>query len=114
MHKYINEIPDRDYDNTYKDRRNCMDIAVISYSLLEYVKSCKLVNFNKIMNSNYRWYLVDLNIVEYFRNSNSIYDDMNEIILNLSKRSHRKKFVKTIKHYIEIFKIEEMLEEVEK
>ena len=84
------------------------------HSLLECVKGCKLVSFNEIMKSNLRGYLVDLDIVEYFENSNSIYDDMNEITLNLSMRSHRKKFIKTIEHCMKIFNIKEILEEVEK
>ena len=68
----------------------------MSHSLLEYFKGCKLVEFNKIMNSDRREYLVDLNIVKYFRNLNSIYNEINKISLNLSKKSHRKKFLQVI------------------
>jgi len=63
-----------------------------------------LVEYNKIINSSYRGYLVDLDIVEYFRNLNNFHDKINEIILNLSKRSYRKNFLKAIESYIEIFK----------
>ena len=110
----MNEILNWDYDNTHKDRKNYINIVVISYGLVEYVKGSKLVEYDEIVNSDHRGYLVNINIVNYFDNSNSIYDKINKISLNLEKRSYRKKFIDVIDHYIEMFKIKVKLKVVEK
>ena len=93
MYKFVNKILVRDYDNTHKDSSKCINLVVISCGLLEHIKRWKLVNYKEIIHSDYRRYLVDLNIVEYFKHLNSLYDKINKITLNLFKRSHRKKFV---------------------
>ena len=86
----------------------------MSYSSLEYVRGCELVDYEEIIHSNQRGYLVDLDIVKYFKHSNSLWNKINKNTLNSSKRSHRKKFVKTIKDYMDRLKIEDILEEAEK
>ena len=114
VYKYVNEILIKDYDNTYKNGSKYINIVIISYDLLEHVKECKLVNYEEIIHSNCRGYLVDISIIEYFEYPNSCYDKINKITLNLFKRSYIKKFVQMIKDYMNRLKIEDILEEVEK
>jgi len=51
VHKYINEIPNEDYDNTHKDGRNYIDIVVMSYGCLISLFSICLSTFAR--NSSY-------------------------------------------------------------
>ena len=103
-----------DYDNTHKQGSKYINIAAVFHGLLEYEKGCKLIEFKKTINSNHRGYLINLDIVEYFDHSNSIHNKTNNIMLNLSKKSYRKKFVQTIEKYIDRLNIEDILDEIDK
>ena len=37
-----------------------------SYSLIEYVKGCKLLEYNEIMVSDHRVHVIDMNLEDYF------------------------------------------------
>ena len=114
MYKYVNKIPVGDYDNIHNKGSKCIDLVTMLYSLLEHVKGCKLVDYEEIIHSSYRGYLVNLNIVRYFKHSNRYYDEIDEITLNPSRRSHKKKFIYMIEDCMDRLKIEDILEEVEK
>ena len=38
IYKYVNNTPDRELDNTYERGSKCIDMVVITYGLVKYIK----------------------------------------------------------------------------
>ena len=49
-------------DSRYIAGSRCIDSITVSYDLMEFVDRSKLYETNKIMNTDHRSYVIDLNI----------------------------------------------------
>ena len=54
-------------DNTYQDRSKYIDTIVVLDSILAFVEGCKLCKVNKILDTDHQGYIVDVNLIEYFK-----------------------------------------------
>ena len=62
----MNNTPDREFDNTHEQESKYIDIVAIICRLVEYIKDCQITECNEIINNDYRGFLIDLDLVEYF------------------------------------------------
>ena len=83
-------------DNIYKIGSKPIHSIAASPSIMNCIEGYKLIEVNEIVLSNHRGYLIDINLELYFSEQISLWNTINRRILNLSRRSHRKKFCKSI------------------
>ena len=109
IHSTMNPNNDRDRDNTYKIGSKQIDAVMSIPDLLDSIQGSKLVDFNKVVNSDHRGFIIDVDFNEYFSVDSSEYDNSNNVRLDSTKRSHKKKFKDKIEEYIEQLKLEEII-----
>ena len=97
----LNEI-----DKTHISRLTPIDSIAASEGAMEFVEGLKLINDNNIAFSEHCAYVVYFNIEEYFNAQLSYHDEINHIIINLSKRSYREKFCKALEDHLNRWQIE--------
>ena len=95
MHKTINHI-ERKLDYTFLTRSKYIDSVVIIQGLLEYIKGSILVETNKIVISDHRGFIINMNLLEYFQEAVSNYNTVNFKILNPNQKLHRDQFQEEI------------------
>ena len=61
-----------DIDNTYINGLKYINIIAVSSNIMSYIKECVLCERNKILDTDYRGYIVDINFNEYFDKDFSI------------------------------------------
>ena len=66
MHCVINRIPINELDKTEVNGTKAIDIIAASYCLMKYVEEYKLLEYNKIVVSDYRVYTIDVSLEDYF------------------------------------------------
>ena len=77
---------------------------------MEYIEGCKLLGHNEIVESDYRAYMIDIIIEEYFEEELSMWDNINKVISNPAQRSHREKFLESIEDQLNTYQLENDLE----
>ena len=88
VHETVNNIKDNRRDKTYKIGSKQIDAVMVTDGLMQAITESKLIDFNKIINTDYRGFLVDIDIKEYFSVDSSIYDKAQHITLDLNRRSY--------------------------
>ena len=96
IHHKVNNVELRELDKTYKNGSSPIDSIVALSSIMEYVVGYHLINYNEIVERDYQAYVIDINIEEYFDEAFSGWDNINRVILNPPRRSHRNIFVESI------------------
>ena len=66
MHSNFNQIDINNLDNTYKKGSKCIDSIVVLHRLLNYIKESRLFDVDEITLIDYRAYVIDLNLEQYF------------------------------------------------
>ena len=54
-------------DNTYWDKSKYIDTIIVSDSILAFVEGCKLCEVNEILDTDYQGYIIDINLIKYFK-----------------------------------------------
>ena len=88
MYETVNNIEDNRKDKTHKTGSKQIDVVIVIDSLMQAIIGSKLIDFNKIINTDYRGFLVDIDMNEYFSVDSSIYDKAQHITLDLNRRSY--------------------------
>ena len=67
VHEVMNKLIDsKNRDSTYKHRSLAINIVAMSTKLIEYVNRSKLIDFSNIIVTDYRRFLVDVNLEDFF------------------------------------------------
>ena len=112
VHTKINNIEMNQMDKTSKLGLKPIDSFAASAGILDYVEGSMTFDFNKIFETDHRGYLVDVALDEYFELEFSRWDNVNEVMLNPARRSHREKFVEKLQDQLNIYQLEEELEQI--
>ena len=67
IHETTNNISRHDIDSTYKYGSKMIDIIATTTELIEYVDGCKMNEFTEILITDYRDFIVDFNLEDYFK-----------------------------------------------
>ena len=63
------------YDSSYEYGTKCMDMITTTLDLIKYVDGYRIVNFNDIIITNHRGFIIEFNLEEYFEISQYKVDD---------------------------------------
>ena len=66
-----------------------IDSVAISVGAIQCIEGCQLLEYHDIVMSDYKAYLIDFNLEEYFQEEFSTWNNINKSILNPSRKSHR-------------------------
>ena len=67
VHEVMNKLIDsKNRDSIYKHRSLAINIVAMSTKLIEYVNRSKLIDFSNIIVTDYRRFLVDVNLEDFF------------------------------------------------
>ena len=61
------QIESKNRDSIYQYGSNYIDIVAVSTNLLEFIDECSIVNFNQIIITDHREFLVDMNLEDFFQ-----------------------------------------------
>ena len=79
---------------------------------MNYIEGSKLVNYSEIVETDHRGYIIDVAMEEYFDVEFSQWDNINHVMLNLSKQSHRETFVEVLEEQLNIYQLENDIEQM--
>lgn len=79
-------------DHTYQRGTKYIDLIEATKNIINFIKDSRLYKINKIINTDYRAYVVDINFEYYFEEEFSRQDKIDKAVLSLNKRIHREKF----------------------
>jgi len=112
VHTKINNIRMDQMDKMHKSGSKPIDSFAASAGVLEYIEGCMLLDYNDIFETDHRGYMVDVVLDEYFDLEFSSWDHINKIMLNLARRSYRKKFVEILEDQLNVYQLEDELEQM--
>jgi predicted membrane-bound spermidine synthase len=72
----------------------------VTPELIEFVENYKLLETNDIVITDHRACVIEVNLSEYFSEIFSKWDQINKIILDPSRRSHRQQFAEELKEFL--------------
>ena len=87
-------------DLTFIRGSKCINSIVATYSLLDFVEGSKLLEAYEITITDYRSFIIDINMERYFNYQLSIWDKIKKRKLNPARRSYRNKFVKMLEEQL--------------
>ena len=82
MHQIVNNIELDQMCKTCVNGSRPIDAVHASNGIMEYAEGCKILSNNAILKSDYRSYLVDIALDEYFEDEFGEWDKVNKVILN--------------------------------
>lgn len=110
IHQIVNNVELHQMGKTYIHGSKMIDAVYVMNGLMEYVEGCKLIGNNEIVEGDHRGYVIDIALEDYFEDDLGKWDGIDKVLLNLSKRSHREKFVEELERQLEIYDIEDDLD----
>ena len=108
----MNKIRLQQLDKTCKNRSKPINSIAATSRIMEYAEGCEVINYNNIAEIDYRAYMMDINVEEYFKEEFSAQDNINHVMLNPVKRSHRNTFEETIEEQLQLFQLENYLRDM--
>ena len=68
------------------------------------------MNYNDIVETDHRGYIIDVALDEYFEVEFSSWNNINKVMLNPARQSHRERFVNIVDKQLNLYQIEGELE----
>ena len=65
MYSSFNLVNIENLDYVFIARSKCIDSIVVSYNIIEFVEGNQTHNTSKIINIDYRFYVIDINIEQF-------------------------------------------------
>jgi hypothetical protein len=88
IHREVNDFKSSARDKTYNKGSNQIDAVLASEEVLNQVRGSRLVDFNEVVISDYRGFLIDIDFEQYFEITVSVYDRSETRKLNPTNRKH--------------------------
>ena len=67
IHAYVNKINIQQLNKTCKNGSKPIDSIVATSRIMEYVKGCEVINYNDIVETDHRAYIIDINAKDFFK-----------------------------------------------
>ena len=81
--------------------------------LIDYADGFKIIDYEELVESNYKGCIIDLAMEDYFGSVISNQDNLNKVVLNPAHCSHREKFAESLEEQLEIYALEDNLQRME-
>ena len=105
----MNDAPANQIGPTYEHGSKTIDSIVAIIGLINYADRCKIIECKEIVESDYKGYIIDLAMEDYFSSEISNWDNLNEVMLNLVYCSHRETFAESLEEQLQIYALEHNL-----
>ena len=109
VHGSANENEENRVDHTRENGSKQIDAMLATEEALDSIIGSQIVDFNEIVMSDHRGFIVDINKHYFFRLLPSNYDEIQLRMLKPCNRKHRTKFQEKVEEFIKLTKIEEKL-----
>ena len=73
-------------DPTQKRDSKSIDSIAVLENLITHIKGYKLLETNEVISTDYRSFIIDINLEDYFTEQLTCLDNINKIILNSSRK----------------------------
>ena len=110
--EYVNLENGEKRERTYKRGSTCIDSMSVTGGLLQHITGSEMIEYNEMIVSDHRGFLVDIDINTYLNVETCAIDDPTTICLNPRRLSHKKKFVKKAEELIDDVKLEQTMKEI--
>ena len=80
---------------------------MVTADLMKFIQGSKIIDFNKVVNSDHRGFIINIDVKDYFSLNSSDYECANIVTLDSTKRSHRNKFKVKLKECVDQLQTEE-------
>ena len=105
-HVHVNKLRLEQLDKTYKNGSKPIDSIAATSGIMEHVEGCEVMNHDDIVETDHRACMIDINVEDYFKEEFNVWDDINHVMLNPAKRSHREVFVETTEEQLQSHQLE--------
>ena len=113
IHPIINDVQINQIGKTYKNGSKPIDSIAATSGILEFIDGCELLGYNEVVETDHRSYVIDISLEEYFNDEISEWDNINRVMLNPARRSHREKFFQELENQLNIYNVENDLNRME-
>ena len=113
LHPVFNNVPFHQIGRTYKHGSRTIDSIAATPGVIDYVDGCKLLDYNEIVESDHKAYVIDIALEDYFHVEISDWDNINKVMLNPARRSHREQFIETLEQQLNLYMLENDLDRLE-
>jgi len=110
LHDLLNKYNSNNRDNTYIIETKYIDFVAATSGLINNIEGCELINYNQIIQSNHRGYLIDLNLEQYFNMNNFDIDQVNSSQLNSRRLICKEIFIEKAEEYLKAIKLLQMID----
>ena len=86
-----------------------IDTITASYRIIEYVEGSQLLKYGEIIFTDHQAYIININLEDYFIDQLSSWDEINRVMLNPSRQSHRNKFVESVDYQLQHLNLKNMI-----
>ena len=112
INEYLHQVDPCERENTHVNGKKCIDVCASSEGILEHIAKCTLIEFNQIIETDYRGYVFDVDLAAYLKEPIGLIDDRNTMQLYLRRKCHIEKFCEKGEQLIDELKMEEMLQRI--
>ena len=88
IHKQINMVETGELDKTFKYGSKCIDVALCTYGLIDYIEGCQLTECDEILMNDHRGYVLDINVERFCSCGVNKYDRPNRTLLDNARKQH--------------------------
>ena len=100
MHELINNPDIENRESIYQNSNKCVDIITAIARLILFIKGCKIINFNKILVTDYREFIANINMEDYRTVNHFQIDRVDSSKLDSQRASHNIKFIDKVEELI--------------
>ena len=100
IHQELTNEEETTRDRTYKNGSKQIDAVLGTEAIVRVAQGSKIVDFDEIIITDHRGFLIDLDVNEYFNLPASIYDHSTSRKLNPGNQIHRQQFLETLEECI--------------
>ena len=109
---YIHEGDAEDRERTHKRGNTYVDSISVTDGLLPYIVGCEMTNFNEIVVSDHRRFMIDIDLNTYLCVGTSDFNKISIVILNLRRLIYKNKFVKKAEEMIVDLKLDQTIKTI--
>jgi len=111
VYDLLNSSKNIKWDNTYIKGLKCIEFMAATSSLINFIEKGEIINYNQIIYSDHRGYLIDINLEQYFSMKQFDIDKVNNSQLNSHWLLYKQKFCKKVKEYVQATNLHQLMKE---
>ena len=112
IHSRTNKIEFENMSTSKKNGSKPIDTIAATEGVMEHVDGCKLLSHAEVVISDHRPCIIYVNLEEYFNDCFSLWDQIDKVKLNPSRRSHKEKFCEALEEQLDVCQLENKINHI--